>query len=105
MTGTNSNLQASATEAVGASEPPAAAATATLSAWSPDSSRTLWILGFLAVFITRLPASYAKLYSFDSVNLAYALREFDPTRNQPQPPGYPVFVMLARSLQIGRAHV
>lgn len=41
----------------------------------------------------------AHLYSFDSVNLALALKEFDPTRNQPQPPGYPFFVVEARLLQ------
>ncbi len=42
--------------------------------------------------LTRLPLTPAHLYSFDSVNLALALKNFDPTRNQPQPPGYPLFV-------------
>src|SRR5689334_8090921 len=69
------------------------------SLWIPNASRTLWILAFVAVLLTRLPASYLKLYSFDSVNLAYAMSEFDPTLNQPQPPGYPLFVMIARALQ------
>lgn len=67
--------------------------------WRADGSQALWILGFIAVLLTRFPAFYPRLYSFDSVNLAYALNEFNPTLNQPQPPGYPVFVMLARSLQ------
>ena len=69
------------------------------SLWTTDASWTLWILAFLAILATRLPASYTKLYSFDSINLAYALTEFNPTLNQPQPPGYPLFVLIARSLQ------
>jgi hypothetical protein len=38
------------------------------------------------------------LFSFDSVNFALALDDFDPARNQPQPPGYPFFVGEARLL-------
>ena len=99
MAAPNSHHEPTEAEQKSAPDTAQAATPEALSPWSPDSSRALWILGFVAVFLTRLPASYPKLYSFDSVNLAYALREFDPTRNQPQPPGYPVFVMLARSLQ------
>ncbi|MBI4478579.1 MAG: glycosyltransferase family 39 protein [Acidobacteria bacterium] len=58
----------------------------------------LFGIAFLAVFLTRWPLQPAHLYSFDSVNLALALEEFDPTRNQPQPPGYPLFVVEARLL-------
>ncbi|MBI2817223.1 MAG: glycosyltransferase family 39 protein [Acidobacteria bacterium] len=48
------------------------------------------------VLVARLPLMPAQLYSFDSVNLAFALDDFDPTRNQPQPPGDPFFVGEAR---------
>jgi hypothetical protein len=50
------------------------------------------------VWLTRWPLLPPQLYSFDSVNLALALSEFDPTRSQPQPPGYPLFVLEARLL-------
>ena len=46
----------------------------------------------LLSLLTRLPLIPPYLYSFDDVNLALALTRFDPTRNQPQPPGYPFFV-------------
>ena len=52
----------------------------------------------LTLQITLLPFIPPYLYSFDSVNLALALKDFDPTRNQPQPPGYPFFVAEARLL-------
>src|SRR3990170_2311337 len=57
---------------------------------------TLFGLSILFVMVTRLPFIPSHLFSFDSVNLALALEEFDPTRNQPQPPGYPLFVQEAR---------
>src|SRR5450759_4654487 len=46
----------------------------------------------LLSLLTRLPLIPPYLYSFDDINLALALTRFDPTRNQPQPPGYPFFV-------------
>ncbi|MBI4443435.1 MAG: glycosyltransferase family 39 protein [Acidobacteria bacterium] len=46
--------------------------------------------------VSRWPLMPAHLYSFDSVNLALALEDFDPTKNQPQPPGYPLFVLEAK---------
>src|SRR5579871_1417082 len=45
----------------------------------------------LISLVTALPLVPPYLYSFDTVNMALALKEFDPTRNQPQPPGYPFF--------------
>jgi hypothetical protein len=56
------------------------------------------LFGFtvLLVAVTRLPFFPPHLYSFDSVNLALALERFDPTLHQPQPPGYPLFVLEAR---------
>ena len=50
----------------------------------------------LLTLATRLPFIPEHLYSFDSVNLALALQEFSPSRHQPQPPGYPLFVAEAR---------
>src|SRR5688572_13964534 len=66
--------------------------------WHGAGSPYLWIAVFGAVLLTRWPIIHPQLYSFDSVNLALALTDFNPTLNQPQPPGYPVFVLAARSL-------
>lgn len=43
--------------------------------------------------LTRWPLTPGQLYSFDNVNFAYAMGHFDISRSQPQPPGYPVFVV------------
>jgi len=63
-----------------------------------EAGRLSWLLALLILLVclTRWPLQPPQLYSFDSVNLALALRDFDPTRNQPQPPGYPLFVVEAR---------
>lgn len=53
----------------------------------------------LLTLATRLPLTPRYLYSFDSVNLALALKEYDPSRHQPQPPGYPFFVAEAKLVQ------
>lgn len=55
----------------------------------------------LTVLAVRLPFMPGRLFSFDSVNFALALEEFDPLHHQPQPPGYPLFVGMARLLYWG----
>ncbi len=45
---------------------------------------------------TRLPFVTRMLYSWDSVNFAFALQRLDVTRHAPHPPGYPYYVGLAR---------
>jgi hypothetical protein len=53
------------------------------------------VLG-LFVLITRLPFGTQVLYHWDSVNFAFALRQFDLAKEQPQPPGYILYVLLVR---------
>jgi 4-amino-4-deoxy-L-arabinose transferase-like glycosyltransferase len=38
--------------------------------------------------------------SIDNVNLAFALEKFDPRAHQPQPPGYPLFVLFNRAVNV-----
>lgn len=38
------------------------------------------------------------LITFDEINFAFAIKEFNPASHQPQPPGYPLFVGLLRIL-------
>ncbi len=56
-----------------------------------------WSIVFAVFLLTRLPAMNRYL-SIDDVNLAFALETFDPRVDQPQPPGYPLFVFSTRIL-------
>jgi len=64
--------------------------------------RTALLFGVstLLVAASRFPLMPERLYSFDSVNLALSLDDFDPSRSQPQPPGYPLFVLEARLVHL-----
>jgi hypothetical protein len=48
---------------------------------------------YLAAHILCLPPS---LEDLDSINFALGVRDFDVARHQPHPPGYPVFIALAK---------
>jgi hypothetical protein len=50
---------------------------------------------YLAVHLAFLAPS---LEDIDSINFALGLREFDPARHQPHPPGYPVYIALGRGV-------
>ena len=54
------------------------------------------VVTLLFLIATRWPLAPKYLYYFDSVNFALALDDFNPAVHQPQPPGYPLFVGLAR---------
>jgi hypothetical protein len=49
---------------------------------------------FLLAHLLSLPPT---LEDIDSINFALAVRDFDVARHQPHPPGYPVFVALAKA--------
>lgn len=51
-----------------------------------------------AVFLlAHLPYQPTALADVDAVNFALGLREFDPARHQPHPPGYPVYIAMGRA--------
>src|SRR5579862_7413196 len=50
---------------------------------------------FLAFHLPFLPAS---LEDLDSINFALGLRHFDVAHHQPHPPGYPVFIVVAKAV-------
>ncbi len=54
----------------------------------------------LILLATRLPLGPRYLYYFDSANFALSLDNFNPALHQPQPPGYPFFVLLIRFLHL-----
>lgn len=64
---------------------------------SRASSRAFWLIVGALVLLTRVPVA-AQYLSIDNVNLAFALDRFDPRVHQPQPPGYPFFVLFAKIL-------
>ena len=57
--------------------------------------KAFWIAICVLLVLTRLPAM-ASYLSIDNVNLALSLEKFDPRIHQPQPPGYPLFVLFGR---------
>ncbi|MCX6597361.1 MAG: hypothetical protein NTV70_13445, partial [Acidobacteria bacterium] len=63
----------------------------------------LWLAALTAVVIaTRVPYFQQQLFSYDDVNLAYAVGELDVRQSQPHPPGYPLFVIEMRVLKLLR---
>ena len=52
-------------------------------------------LVFLALHLPYLPAS---LEDLDSINFALGVRHFDVAHHQPHPPGYPVFILIAKAV-------
>src|SRR5947207_12175502 len=58
-------------------------------------SKVFWIVMLGLLLLTRLPVM-ASYLSIDNVNLAFSLEKFDPRIHQPQPPGYPFFVLFGR---------
>src|SRR5438093_10220459 len=61
--------------------------------------RLLWIVVVALLLLTRIPAM-ASYLSIDNVNLALSLEKFDPRIHQPQPPGYPFFVLFGKIVNI-----
>lgn len=56
--------------------------------------------GAAVIIVSRFWAEAASLYEWDSVQFAMAIDNFDIAHNSPHPPGYPVFVFLARLLDL-----
>jgi hypothetical protein len=57
--------------------------------------KVFWIAVLALLLLSRIPVM-ASYLSIDNVNLALSLEKFDPRIHQPQPPGYPFFVLLGR---------
>ncbi len=62
----------------------------------------LWRAGLLAtVFLAfHLPYLPASLEDLDSINFAMGIRDFDVAHHQPHPPGYPVFILIAKAIHV-----
>jgi hypothetical protein len=59
--------------------------------------KLLWASGLAALFFAaHLAVLPSTLEDIDSLNFALGLHHFDPTKHQPHPPGYPVFMALGK---------
>jgi transmembrane protein TMEM260 (protein O-mannosyltransferase) len=52
----------------------------------------------LAVVLGHLPFLPSSLEDIDSVNFALGVRDFDVAQHRPHPPGYPVYIALAKAV-------
>ena len=55
---------------------------------------------FIITIITRIPFTSKYLYHWDSVQFALALEKYDITVHQPHPPGYFLYVMLGKFINL-----
>lgn len=63
--------------------------------------KLLWATGLAAVFIAaHLAFLPSTLEDVDSLNFALGLHDFDPTKHQPHPPGYPLFMAFGKLSRI-----
>jgi len=67
-----------------------------------DRWQVAWMAAglFVLTLLSRIPFRSQILYHWDSVNFAYAMREFSVPKEQPQPPGYIVYVWLCRLVDL-----
>jgi hypothetical protein len=59
----------------------------------PRSAAAALVVAFLLAHLVWLPRT---LEDLDSVNFALGVRDFDVAKHQPHPPGYPVYIALAK---------
>ena len=64
-------------------------------AFQASAAAAVLALVFLAFHLPYLPRS---LEDLDSINFALGVRHFDVAQHQPHPPGYPVFIAIAKAV-------
>jgi len=68
-----------------------------------SESLTAWALAVF-VALTRWPALSQTLWDWDEALFALALRDFDVTAHHPHPPGFPLFIGLAKLIPMDAFH-
>lgn len=67
---------------------------------TPDRGLLTAGILFLFVLLSRLPLQSKILYHWDSVNFALSFTEFNIVKEQPQPPGYILYVAIGRLIDL-----
>ena len=67
--------------------------------WRKSDTIVAAVLG-IGTVLSRWPFQATLLSNHDAVNYALALDHFDMRLHQPQPPGYPLYVLLGRAFQL-----
>ena len=62
-----------------------------------DPRRVAYVVA-AALLAAHVPFVAPSLEDIDSINFALGLRDFDPAKHQPHPPGSPVYIALGRAL-------
>jgi hypothetical protein len=65
---------------------------------SASAPRNFALVLAAAYLAAHLPSLAPSLEDIDSINFALGLRDFDPARHQPHPPGSPVYIAMGRAL-------
>lgn len=64
---------------------------------TPNERVAAWALAFI-VAVSRWPALSLSLWDWDEALFALALRDYDVVAHHPHPPGFPLFIALAKAL-------
>jgi len=68
---------------------------------SADSAATSLVVLLAVVFLAfHLPYLPQSLEDLDSINFALGVRHFDVAEHQPHPPGYPLFILATRAVNV-----
>jgi 4-amino-4-deoxy-L-arabinose transferase-like glycosyltransferase len=67
--------------------------------WRTNEMALILTLG-IGTVLSRLPFRSTLLNSHDAVNYALALHRFDLRLHQPQPPGYPLYILIGRIFKL-----
>jgi len=58
------------------------------------------LIGALIVLVSRIAIAPRTFWEHDEVLFAHALRDFDPLRFHPHPPGYPLYILLGKFVNL-----
>lgn len=67
------------------------------------SDKKDWLIAIVLFFVTvisRIPDRSHFLYSWDSGNFALGISHFNPAAHQPHPPGYPLYILAGKILNL-----
>ena len=64
------------------------------------SLRFLALIVAVAFLVLHLPFLPPSLEDLDSINFALGVRDFDVAKHQPHPPGYPLFILAAKAVNL-----